>query len=433
MSIIASPASRVAGDADIRSALRHRPATIEPAFGQIALPDADVEAALTNALPDLGVRSRLQHALPAVGSPPHMGGATSGRSTHSRTARPCNVRECQVQTHALSQLAPLFDQRVANGGIVIAPPRINIEKPIVNSRTGSSYAPHNLGAHAFITDGLISACAAMPNEPQHMLQSHVAIQYGGSDKGDFSACVHRAAPPLDHIVDDREIVASCLGRTTVTTRHPRFPSSVELMTLRQRLAGPKIGLSRNRFCLKLTQPRLGEFSIKCPLVSCDERLEHTDARRIPYRAPCSLRIDQLSVLRWAWWWRHFRLQFLQACTRHNSVGSVGEPLDERLELCLIICLFDELPRSFQFTSVWLRGGCRCCLCWCRSFTEIELPCQRRVLPGYLLSLGLLHHIVTHSNQNGAQIIIGRAHKLDQRTRKWRVASCAVKRHVARLG
>jgi len=37
-------------DTDTQSALRLRPATIEPAFGQIALPDADVEAALTNPL-----------------------------------------------------------------------------------------------------------------------------------------------------------------------------------------------------------------------------------------------------------------------------------------------------------------------------------------------------------------------------------------------
>src|SRR5262249_20104886 len=139
---------------------------------------------------------------------------------------------------------------------------------------------------------------------------------------------------------------------------PRLPSSVELVTLRQRPAGPKIGLRRNRFCLKLTQPRLGEFSIKGPLVSCDERLEHANARSILYRAPGSLCIDQLGVLRWSW--RHFRLQPLQACARHNGVRSVWEPLDERLELRLIFSVLDELPRALQFTAVWLRGGCRRC-------------------------------------------------------------------------
>lgn len=37
------------------SALQHRPAAIKPALGQIALPDADEEAALTRPRPDLGV------------------------------------------------------------------------------------------------------------------------------------------------------------------------------------------------------------------------------------------------------------------------------------------------------------------------------------------------------------------------------------------
>ena len=55
-------------DADTLSALRHRPAAIEPAFGQIALPDADVKAALTNPRPDLGVSLDLQHVLPADGA-----------------------------------------------------------------------------------------------------------------------------------------------------------------------------------------------------------------------------------------------------------------------------------------------------------------------------------------------------------------------------
>jgi hypothetical protein len=50
------------------SALRHRPAAIEPAFGQIAVPDADVEAALTDPRPDLGVSLDLQHVLPAIGA-----------------------------------------------------------------------------------------------------------------------------------------------------------------------------------------------------------------------------------------------------------------------------------------------------------------------------------------------------------------------------
>src|SRR5215831_3686921 len=55
-------------DAETLSALQHRPAAIEPAFGQIALPDADVEATLTNPRPDLGVSLDLQHVLPAVGA-----------------------------------------------------------------------------------------------------------------------------------------------------------------------------------------------------------------------------------------------------------------------------------------------------------------------------------------------------------------------------
>src|SRR6476620_12246873 len=50
------------------SALRNRPAAIEPAFGQIALPDADVEATLECPRPDLGVTLDLQHELPAVGA-----------------------------------------------------------------------------------------------------------------------------------------------------------------------------------------------------------------------------------------------------------------------------------------------------------------------------------------------------------------------------
>ena len=55
-------------DTDRLSALQHRPAAIEPAFGQIALPHADVEAALTDPWPDLGVSLDLQHVLPAVGA-----------------------------------------------------------------------------------------------------------------------------------------------------------------------------------------------------------------------------------------------------------------------------------------------------------------------------------------------------------------------------
>src|SRR5262249_17286426 len=55
-------------DGDTLSALQHRPATIEPAFGQITFPDADIEAALTNPRPDLGVSLDLQHVLPAVGA-----------------------------------------------------------------------------------------------------------------------------------------------------------------------------------------------------------------------------------------------------------------------------------------------------------------------------------------------------------------------------
>ena len=55
-------------DTHTLSALRHRPAAVEPAFGQVALPDADVEAALTNPRPDLGVSLDLQHVLPAVGA-----------------------------------------------------------------------------------------------------------------------------------------------------------------------------------------------------------------------------------------------------------------------------------------------------------------------------------------------------------------------------
>src|SRR5215510_1997296 len=46
-------------DTDTQSALRLRPATIEPAFGQIALPDADVEAALTNPLVLAGGHERV--------------------------------------------------------------------------------------------------------------------------------------------------------------------------------------------------------------------------------------------------------------------------------------------------------------------------------------------------------------------------------------
>src|SRR5215510_7258906 len=55
-------------DGAILSALRHRPAAIEPAFGQIAFPDANVEAALTDPWPDLGVSLDLKHVLPAVGA-----------------------------------------------------------------------------------------------------------------------------------------------------------------------------------------------------------------------------------------------------------------------------------------------------------------------------------------------------------------------------
>src|SRR5262249_44450081 len=54
-------------DADTLSALRYRPAEVEPAFGQIALPDADVEAVL-RPRPDLVVRRDLQHELPVVGA-----------------------------------------------------------------------------------------------------------------------------------------------------------------------------------------------------------------------------------------------------------------------------------------------------------------------------------------------------------------------------
>src|SRR5215510_11304167 len=54
-------------DGAILSALRHRPRAIEPAFGQIAFPDANVEAALTDPWPD-GVSLDLQHVLPAVGA-----------------------------------------------------------------------------------------------------------------------------------------------------------------------------------------------------------------------------------------------------------------------------------------------------------------------------------------------------------------------------
>jgi hypothetical protein len=48
-------------------------------------------------------------------------------------------------------------------------PTLHSCRLFVNSRTGSTYAPHNLGADAFITDCPISACAATSNEPQHML------------------------------------------------------------------------------------------------------------------------------------------------------------------------------------------------------------------------------------------------------------------------
>src|SRR5215813_980216 len=53
-------------DTETLSALQHRPTAIEPAFGQIALPDADVEAALTSPRPDLGISLDLQHVLPAI-------------------------------------------------------------------------------------------------------------------------------------------------------------------------------------------------------------------------------------------------------------------------------------------------------------------------------------------------------------------------------
>jgi hypothetical protein len=50
------------------SALHHRPAAIEPAFDQIALADADIDAAVIAPRPDLPVTVDLQHELPVVGA-----------------------------------------------------------------------------------------------------------------------------------------------------------------------------------------------------------------------------------------------------------------------------------------------------------------------------------------------------------------------------
>src|SRR5262245_33693805 len=53
--------------ADSLRALTHRPAAIEPAFGQIALPDADIEAVVPPVLVHK-VAIELQHKLPLVGA-----------------------------------------------------------------------------------------------------------------------------------------------------------------------------------------------------------------------------------------------------------------------------------------------------------------------------------------------------------------------------
>lgn len=47
-------------------------------------------------------------------------------------------------------------------------------------------------------------------------------------------------------------------------------------------------------------------------------------------------------------------QFFQTRTCHRSVNRVTKLPDERLQLCRIIPVFEESPRSCQFTSVWLR-------------------------------------------------------------------------------
>src|SRR5262245_35860829 len=52
-------------NADALASLRYCPSEAEPAFGQIALPDADVEA-IIRPRPDLVVRWDLHHELPAV-------------------------------------------------------------------------------------------------------------------------------------------------------------------------------------------------------------------------------------------------------------------------------------------------------------------------------------------------------------------------------